>query len=287
MIDLSAPGALALAAEQIKFDIDEAGALPARFHWRIKPSSLGGECVARIWYSWRWASRQVTPGRLARTFDRGNEAEKRMVAYIRKGGWTVHEVDPARVGKAKKQFKAKALGGHLASFLDGICSHERHTNFEQWLLELKTMAKGRFNQLAAKSVHQKENTYYTQLQIYLHLFQLPYCLFVAECTEDQEIYIEVIPYNREAAERALELAGIIMTSNIRPARIAQTPTFGMCKKCEHAGVCHLGEPVAKNCRSCLHVKPVEDGRFWCTGWNCAIPGEAEMLAGCPNHEGIK
>lgn len=288
MIDLRVPGALTMVADQIKADIDEAGELPARFSWRIKPSSLGGECVARIWYAWRWAAKRTTPGRLARTFDRGNEAEARMVAYIRKGGWMIMDEDPNRQHLKKKQYKARALRKHLASFIDGICKHEQHTENAVWLLELKTMARGRFNQLVAKrSVQSKENQYYTQLQIYMHLMQLACCLFVAECTEDQEIYIEVIPYNAEVALRALELGGIVMTSNIRPARIAETPAFGMCKGCEFLGVCHLGENIEKNCRSCLHVEPIDDGKFKCNRWNATIPGEAEMLAGCSEHEGVK
>jgi hypothetical protein len=288
MLDLTAPGALALAADQIKAQIDEAGELPARFSWRIKPSSLGGECVARIWYAWRWASKRTTPGRLARTFDRGNEAEARMCAYIRKAGWVIMDEDPERLHLKKKQYKAKALNKHLASFIDGLCYHEEHTAFMFWLLELKTMSRGRFNQLIAKrSVQQKENQYYTQLQIYMHLMQKPYCLFVAECTEDQEIYTEVIPYNAEVALRALELGTIVMTSNIRPARVAETPAFGVCKSCEHLPVCHLGARAEKNCRSCLHIEAIDGGQFKCNKWNATIPGEAEMLQGCPEHEGIK
>lgn len=288
MLDFDAPGALTLAADQIKAQIDAGCELPAKYDWRIKASSLGEQCLAKTWYAWRWAVKEAIPGRVARMFGRGNEAEARMITYIQKGGWQIQEFDPSKPETQQfRQWRAKAIEGHMSNYADGKCYNPEFC-LSEWLLELKTMERSKFNRLVAKrSVMQCEHKYYTQVQIYLKVLNLPFCLFVAECTEDQEIYVEIIRYNEDAAARAIEVGYMIAFANIRPARVSDNPTFGMCKSCKFHDICHFETPVDKNCRSCLNCQPVANGQFFCGHWNAFIPNEAAILAACDNHDAVK
>lgn len=288
MIDLEAPGALETAADMAKSLINEAGGRAAKYAWRLKPSRLASECVAQLWYTWRWANAKPIEAIKQRKFDRGNEGERRIVEYVRKGGWTVIDKDPTRAHKAPfDQFKFKALDGHLVAFTDGKCSHPLITGGDTWLFECKTMAKGRFNKLQTKrKIKVAEYEYYGQVCMYMKYFELPYCFWIAEDTETQDIYIEIVKRDDVTADRMIEVGTTIRDSIVRPARIAQSPTFGMCKSCDFLEQCHFEAKLNRNCRSCIYSQAAPNGQFYCTGWNVFIPNEEAILTGCLNYSPV-
>ena len=124
MLDLSIPGAKKLLADRIRENIDSVTTVKGKHSWRIKPSSLGKECIAANWYSYRWAKRVGKPGRVGRIFDKGHETEPRLLEYLRASGWIVWDRDPNKAPDDKfPQFGFKALDGHISAYLDGIGNH--------------------------------------------------------------------------------------------------------------------------------------------------------------------
>jgi hypothetical protein len=288
MLDYTAPGALRLVADQIADGIETHTARPAKYSWRIKPSKLNGECVAEIWYGFRWVSRSPIEGQSARRMDRGTDRENSLVRYLRQAGWVVYDIDPSKEGKKFNQWNFTALDGHVSAYLDGKMHHKEFFGGAEVLLELKTMAKGRFGRLFSKrSLMVTEPEYYGQIQIYMDGYNLDYCVFFAECQDTQEIYVEVVRRDPLLASRLLMVAETIKNSRVRPSRVAQSPTYHKCKSCEFLNVCHYDANVDRNCRSCVNAIAAQGGKFYCDKWKAFIPGEKEILAACPHHEPVK
>ena len=288
MLDLTLPGATKMLADKIVTGIDAATELQGKHSWRVKPSMLGKECIAAGWYAFRWAKRVNKPGKVARIFAKGHDTEPRLIDYLRRSGWIVLDVDPAKAGKKFEQWNFKALNGHMSAYLDGIGSHPEYTGGLWVLIEAKSYNKRRFNLLTSKgNVKLTDYEYYVQVCLYMMGYNLPWTLLICECKDDGDIHVEVIMRDDETAQRALSVGNTIMTNRIRPARVAESAAFHVCKKCDFQGVCHLGEQVEKNCRSCLHCVAVEGGKFACERWNAVIPNEDAIMQACDQHDPIK
>lgn len=292
MIDFAVPGAARLAADRITAAVDAATARPGKYSWRIKPSALGGECVARLWYAYRWAAKKDVPGKLGRIFDDGDMYEPRIVEWLRSSGWTIQDKDPSKIGTKFEQWNFKALDGHVSSYLDGIAMHPEFTGGVWALLECKSANKRRFGLLVSKkSVKLADFKEYTQLCIYMEALNLPFAVYVRVCKDDADLYVELVPRDPETAERALRIALTVRDSRARPARITETPSYHVCKnECDFVGVCHLGEPSDRNCRSCTNSVPIEKGKFGCNAFSEVIPNEKhiiEFAKTCPHYQAIR
>lgn len=288
MLDLSIPGAKKLLADRTRERIDDATTVVGKHSWRIKPSSLGKECIAENWYAYRWAKRVNKPGRIGRIFDKGHETEPRLMEYLRKSGWVIWDRDPNKApDDPYPQFGFKALGGHISAYLDGIGHHPELTAGINILIEAKSYNKRRFGVMVAKTMKAADPEYYVQVCLYMKEYNLPVALFICECKDDGDIHIEYVERDDDTAMRALEIATTIKTSRIRPARVAESPAYHKCKMCDFVGVCHLGEPVEKNCRSCLNCVPIDGGKFACQKWNATIPNQQAIMDACDYHEPIK
>lgn len=290
MIDLTIPGATRLLGNRIKEGVDEVTKRPGKYSWRIKPSNLGGECVARMWYAFRWAAKKDVPAQRGRIFDDGDMYEPRIVAWLRASGWTIKDKDPSKVGTKFEQWNFKALDGHISSYLDGIGYHPEFTEGVDVLVECKSANKRRFGLMVSKTIKAADYEYYTQVCIYMEAYNLPYCVLFAVCKDDADIYIEVIPRDPETANRALRIATTVRDSKRRPARVAETASYHKCKECDFASVCHLGAPPDKNCRSCVNAVPIAGGKFGCAAFNEIIPNEQHILTfalTCPHYQAIE
>lgn len=289
-MDLTIPGMTTNLAERVRAGIDRATVSAPRYSWRLKPSSLGGECTAKIWYAWRWVKKTAPEPRFNRIFGTGHAFEAPIMDWLRNDGWTVLDKDPAKIGTKFEQWNVKALNGHLSAYLDAAGSHPEYTSGLWVNLEAKSYKKSRFNQLVSKkNVKVVDYEYYVQACIYCYLMDLAFTVLVAVCKDDCEVHVDVIPRDDATAIRALQLAESVATSRIRPGRIAQSAAFHACQRCEYKGVCHLGDKPDVNCRSCLNCVPADGGKFYCAKFNVAINDEtaiSEYPIQCGGYEGV-
>lgn len=287
MFDFTIPGAARLLSDQIAADCDEAGKIPAKFSWLVKPSSIGGDCLAREWFAFRWVAREVINERTAQIFAVGNQSESRMVDGYRKAGWTVLDVDPAKAGSKFPQWNVKALDGHMSAYLDAKASHPIHTHGVLVAHEYKTMKAREWATVSNKqSIRAVKQEYYAQSVIYLMLHDLPWSLMTIENKDTQEKYREVIPRNDVFATSLLAYGETIRTARQRPARVAESPAYFKCGYCTFKDVCHYQQPPMRNCRSCVNAEAVEKGKWRCVKWDAIIPGEKEILENCPQYQRI-
>lgn len=270
----------------VKKEINDAAIArrPNRLSMRLSPSSLGEECTAETWFRYRWISEPapVTKGHMSRYNERGEKNEKDFTNWLRETGWNVREIDE----KTNEQISVTAFGGHLYGKCDGIASHPIHTENTEILLEYKYINSKRFAALTTKALVTEDVKYYSQINIYMSLLNLPAVMFIPANRNDEDFEPIILPYDPNQAELMSKKANAVMTARQRPARIAENSSFFKCKFCEFIDVCHHNKPAFKNCRSCVHSVPIDGGKFACEKWNATIPNKEAMLAGCPAWESI-
>lgn len=316
-----------LIVETLKTAVDNNSAAdnPPRYNWRVTPSSLGSECVAQQWYKFRWVVRKLKPGRIARLFNRGGNEEKNFSALLRRAGWEVRDYtrrlgyhpesdsyitygwdetpeplvedvsdNPQHIAQALKrdkwllqQWRVKLFSGHMSGYGDAKGRHPEYTNNQWILLEYKTYNTKRFSHLTRNTLEVADPEYYIQVLIYLKELDLPWCLFCAVNKNDDDIEFKIVMRDDAKAEHYIKTAHTVIFSKARPARLAESPAYHGCKFCDFLEVCHLNAPVDINCRSCVNCTPIDGGKFKCDKWGAVIPGEKEMLAGCPSHTPVR
>lgn len=246
-------------------------------------SVLGRECSRENYYSWRWASIPKFKGRILRIFERGHDTEPRMQGWLVKAGFTIETVDPV----TGKQFLASYLGGFFGGSCDGII-----TAVPAWfphktagLFECKSHNTKSFVNLCSKGLASAKPDHYAQVQCYMHSLGCEWGLYCALNKNDEDLYFEIIPYQKPVADALFEKAKDIVLRTTTPKRISQDPNWFKCKFCDFQEVCHKSGEVVKSCRSCVHVQPRLDpdgNGFWhCTKFGQKIP-DTFLREGCDN-----
>lgn len=288
-VDVFAPGGAKYLATIVRQQIDEEceAAAPPKMSWRIQPSALGDDCVAALWFKFRWVIKKQTQARMTRLFGRGHDEEEKLVFLLRRNGWTVEDIDPARAEKEIKQWNVKDFGGHLSAYLDAKMSHPVFTKGVKILGEFKTFNDKRFKAWVAKGVKLSDPKYYVQACLYMYYQDLPWCLMVGVNKNDDDIEYEVILRDDATARDAIRKGETILNSQSRPPRIAENPAFFKCKTCDFQTICHYSAPVLKNCRSCEFAFPVEGGGWFCSHPQNGLDIPTEVIPnGCHLHNPI-
>src|SRR5690606_40774947 len=116
---------------------------------------------------------------------------------------------------------------------------------------------------------------------------LPLCVWFPTNRNDDDIKPIIIPRDDSYARELLSKAQSIATTTVRPARIAESPTFYKCKTCEAKDVCHGLRPPVVSCRSCVKCSPADDGKFFCNQWQQVIPSKDAIKSACGNYSPIQ
>lgn len=155
--------------------------------------------------------------------------------------------------------------------------------------------EGRWWKCKRRGVKKEHQTYYGQMQSYMGISHeqhssgqpfwqywqldapLKHSLFVAVNTDTEQIHAELIEFEPKwwvAAKRRAER--VMRARESGPERIRETPMYPPCSFCDHREVCHRGEPMAVNCRTCKHAEvrlPGDRGYFGDRAtWLCTVHG---------------
>ena len=229
------------------------------FRPHLGASQIGKGCERALWYDFRWVTPAAFPGRILRLFETGQLEEARIVKNLRRIGVTVLEVDP----ETGRQWQVEAHGSHFGGSLDGVALGLPEAPKTWHVLEFKTHSAKSFRELVAKGVATAKPQHWAQMQIYMHLTGLTRAMYVAVCKDTDDLHVERVRADSDAAERLLAKAGRIIHAARPPARISEDPSWFECRFCDHHGRCHGEAAAAVSCRTCLHATPVEGG------WTCA------------------
>ena len=221
---------------------------------RLGGSQIGKPCPRAIWYGFRWATpRTITP-RQERLFSRGWREEPIILADLEKAGVEIITTQESKL----------FCDGHAGGSSDGRIKNLPDAPKTEHLLELKTANKRNFEKLiSGKSIKKWKIEYYDQAQTYMTIFGLKRCLFIVVCKDDDRRYYERLKHDPARAELLINKFWSIIYSELPPPKITNNPTEWPCIFCEHIMVCQHGKSAEKNCRTCIHAKPIKKGEWLC------------------------
>ncbi len=229
-------------------------------------STIGDECGRKLWYSFRWVARPSFKPSTLRLFERGHLEEARFVRWLTLAKVTVFQNDPA----TGKQYQFKGYKGHGGGEIDGVGVGV--ISDDPYLLEFKTHNEKSFKDLVANGVEMAKPLHFVQMQMYMGHYKLKRALYLAIDKNSDNLYDEVVLYDAAVYQKYLARLAALIDAPEPPPRLSNNPTWFACKWCDFHTVCHLkGEPL-RNCRTCAHSTPVEDGQ-----WDCAKESPARVI----------
>jgi len=241
-------------------------------------SSIGGSCDLKIWFDFRWIAKEDFDGRMLRLFKRGLNEELPLVGDLRRAGLKVDDINPI----TKKQFSFK--DGFFAGSCDGIVtSGVPEAPEKKHVLEIKTHSLKSFTNLEKNGVQKSNPQHYSQMQVYMGMFDINRALYVSVCKDNDRIYIERVRFDKALFDSLCTRAHRIISSDRMPEPLSSDPTWFECKFCSASDVCH-GKSMAKevHCRTCSHITFTPQGEANCAHWESDVPTEAQVN-GCDAH----
>lgn len=252
------------------------------FRNHLGASVIGKPCAREIWYIFRWAKQVQHKARILRLFDRGNLEEERFVSWLRKSGIHVVDRDP----DTGKQLRITDHDEHFGGSLDANIFDSPDFPQEWALGEFKTHNDKSFKDLKKNGLKKSKETHFIQMQIYLHYSEYEGGLYMAINKNTDELYVEVVQYEKEVAEKYILRAKRIIDATEPPARVnGASPGWYICRWCDFTEVCHNGAPMEMNCRTCQHSTPIEKGQWKCLLYDFVLSREHQLM-GCQSHEPI-
>lgn len=248
------------------------------FRSHLGASLIGRECSRELWYSFHWATQTKHQGRIIRLFNRGHLEEARFIAMLLMIGCQVYQQDAAG-----NQFRITHARGHFGGSGDGIgIGIPDIPNGIPCLLEFKTHNDKSFAKLENDGVRETKFEHFVQTNVYMRKMGYYYTLYMGTNKNDDDLYAEIIPLDIELADQFLDRGEKIIEANDPPPKINQSPGFYKCKFCDHRAVCHIGHPPNKNCRTCKHSVPIENGQWACALLDVTL-SKKEQLEGCKEY----
>lgn len=206
-----------------------------------------------------------------------------------------HVARAKEAGVRLEQWRIEDVFGHFGGSLDGIAYNLPEVEIAEGvyicakdpvLLEFKTHGQKSFDTLCKLGLKDAKPEHYAQMQVYMAKRGIKFGLYMAVNKNTDELkcyFVVAVPMEGFwMISRAQE----IITAKAPPARISSNPSWFKCRFCDHRKPCHMGQPLAKNCRTCIHSNPIDGGQWHCQLWDSVIPihGQKE---GCDNYTQIE
>lgn len=251
-----------------------------RFRTHLGASVLGEDCLRKVWYGFHWYGKETFPGRILRLFNRGHLEEGRIIALLLSAGLKVYQQDAEG-----RQYRFKALGGHLGGSTDGVLMGVPEFPNTPCLAEVKTHNDASFVSLKAKGVAISKPQHYSQMTLYMQYLGLRYGLYIAVNKNDDELYAEIIELSESHCGYLLDRAKVAVFSPSPPKGISNSPGAYACKFCPFKSICfNLPSKIIDfNCRTCSNSEARPDGTWHCNKYDFSLDKNAQLL-GCSEYE---
>lgn len=241
---------------------------------RLGASSIGDECLRKVWMAWRGYDRVEFDGRMLRLFETGHLQEERLIRDLKEAGYQVYEKD-----SNGEQFTFTDKTGHFVVKLDGVVKGVPNSPNAPHVLEAKTHNKKSFDELEKKGVVISKPSHYYQIQAGMLFSGIERGLYLSLNKDNEALYVRRIKPDEHIHKDILKRIDILVNSEIRPARIGESDETYPCRWCDYKEVCFDKKPPLKNCRTCENSRPIEDGKWYCDQLDIELTQE-EQLSAC-------
>lgn len=262
-------------AEDIYHALEAKQAERQSFNRWLGASMIGHACQRYVALSFRCAFHDALKGQTLRIFENGNKAEDRIVADLEASG-------KIKVTDRQRQMDLPGGMGHAGVTLDGVVCEDWNTFPEYFVLEMKTMNAKGWKELAVNGVKKSKPQHWGQVQFGMKVTGLQAALYVAENKDTNELYLEYVAFDAEAAERLAGLVRAVLAGG-ELARCNEAPTWYACQWCSSHGICKGTDFPRGHCLTCCHATPVEGGRWTCALWQGAEIPRDTLPKGCEEH----
>lgn len=220
--------------------------------------------------------------RSIRLLNRGHLEEARFMALLEMIGIQVE--DPGENGQAR----LSAVEGHAGSALDAVMTNCPDVPGQRILGEFKTSNDAGFKKVAKDGCRIAKPEHYVQMQLCMKATGFTHTLYMVVNKNNDDIYVEIIPYDEKAANAALERMRTIIHAPSAPRGISSDPSWFKCGWCKSSALCHEKKhEYPQTCRSCVASAPSLTDKTW----TCMVAGNATipdhvMKTGCPKYQTI-
>lgn len=283
--------AIPLAEDAYREDSD-----PFRNH--LGASLIGRDCPRELWYAFHWATHphdipqyhdgvcdgpncelcKFHRGRMLRLYNRGHIEEARFLAMLKMIGCEVWQHD-----QYGKQFGVSYHEGHFGGSSDLVVRGIPDDPTQPLLTECKTHNAKSFAKLQSEGVRSSKFTHFIQMQIYMGGLQLERALYLAINKDNEDLYGELVSFDREQYWRYIERAGNLINLTEPPKKINESPGWYTCRFCDQRLLCHQGKPPHRNCRTCVFSSPTSNALWHCSNLGVNLNKQQQLLA-CPNYQ---
>ncbi len=251
-------------------------------------SLTGKDCRRAIWFEFHWTVEKQLKVNGIRAIQDGHRGESLMAERLSMvPGVELVTLDP----ETGRQFEFKDYGGHMAGHCDGKISGLKQAPVTVHIWEHKQVKQSEFNRLKKCSEKHGEKgalkywepTYYAQAQLYMHYAG---CTrhFLTVATPGGRDYQSIrTDYDKAAVERYISKAIEVIHAERPLERISTDETDHRCGWCDFKEVCYGRAFANRNCRTCIHSTPEDNGT-----WTCALHGNEPVPIdwqrhGCGKH----
>lgn len=290
-INLESPEDRLKIVDTLNIDIDTwcEGKYGSENRNHLGASVIGRPCARQLWYIFRWAKKPVfgegtkrTAGQILRLFNRGHREEISIIEYLEGIGCRFE-------APQDQQIKINDVAGHFGGSLDNVgYLPDRYGIPYEFLFEFKTSNSTDFAKLQKSTVKLEKPEHWAQMCVYGYKTNHDWAVYIVVEKQTDALHIEILKLDHELGKSQIDKAAMIISSQTAPPKLYQTAVNFTCKFCQFVKICHEGDGVEKNCRSCVHCFPTE-GAKWC----CALaPIDSNVIpedfikVGCDQHKGI-
>lgn len=263
----------------------EAQNRPRRHGYRLAAGTIGDECEAKLWYSFRWVT-ELKPydAKTLRVFEIGRYIENQAL----RGLHTMPDAQLETHDNRGRQFGVSFADGHGFGFLDGKMTGVIEAPKTLHGVEVKSLKNTDYNGVVKHGVRKQKPVHYAQMTTYMRAEGLTRFLYVGTCKNTSQVHFERVYFDAEYAQHLETKALRIAFAPRPPARGFDDPDKWPCMYCDHVDLCWKRTPTLppRNCRTCAHVTPISGGKWICEG---PVNGELDRASqelGCPAHRYI-
>lgn len=255
------------------YEREEVTARPARLS-RLGASTIGEECLRKLFFSWRGYIREEFEGRVLRLFQTGHREEDRIIADLRAAGLSVWDRDET----TGEQFTYTDETGHFVAKLDGVVRGVPGAEKKPHTLEIKTHSEKSFNAVSREGLRATKILHYAQMQAGMWLSGLERGLYVALNKNNETYYIERVYVDHAyIAELKAKIEAIVLNP-LTPPGISRKANAPGCRFCIYMDVCVQEALPARNCRTCGNANVEANGEWSCTLLSTTLTPKAQLAA---------